>query len=182
MDKNELTEMRDFVDTLAGKSSIVLDEEQTTMRGWEMVNFSSRGLLLTTEESDFTSPIEIGQVVAFTPSKQEQEPLLGCVTRVQRTNYRNVEVAIFRLSTHAEAALAVQAEIAGNKGLPVILMRDLDAQWKILVPNQYEFISGTPLQVIRADGKKIPARLGGLWLVKNKFTIYELSSPKLTIK
>lgn len=182
LDKKELSEMRDFIDTLAGKSSIVLDDEQASMRGWEMINFSTRGLLLGTEESDFTSPIEIGQVVAFTPSNQEQEPLLGCVNRVQRTSYRNVEIAVFRLSTHAEAALAIQSEQDSKKGQPVILMRDMDEEWKILVPNQYGFVSGTPLQIVRADGKKIPARLGGLWLVKNKFTIYELSSPKLKIK
>lgn len=179
LDKHELTEMRDFIDTLAGKSSIVQDDEQTAMRGWEMINFSSGGLLLGTEESDFTSPIEIGQVVAFTPAQQDKEPLLGCISRVQRTSYRNVELAIFRLTTHAEAALAVQTQKDAKKGLPVILMRDMDQKWKVLVPNQYDVVSGTPLQIVRANGKKIPARLGGLWLVKNKFTIYELSSPKL---
>lgn len=179
IDSKDLREMRDFVDTLASKSSIVMDDTQASMRGWEMLNFSTGGLLLGTEESDFTSPIEIGQVVAFTPVEQEKEPLLGCVTRVQRTNFRNVELAIFRLSTHAEAALAVDTEKDSNRGLPVILMRDMDQKWKILVPNQYGLVSGTPIQVIRADSKKIPARLGGLWLVKNKFTIYELSSPKL---
>jgi len=178
LDKKELSEMRDFVDTLASKSSIVLDENQTSMRAWEMINFSSGGLLLGTEESDFTSPIEIGQVVAFIPQKQEKAPLLGCVTRVQRSSYRNVEIAVFRLSTHAEAALAVNTE-QKDKGSPVILMRDMDEKWKILVPNQYGLVSGVPLQIIRADGKTIPARLGGLWLIKNKFTIYELSSPKL---
>lgn len=182
LDKKELSEMRDFVDTLAAKSSLVQDDGQASMHGWEMINFSSRGLLLATEESDFASPIEIGQVVAFTPASQEQEPLLGCVSRVQRTNYRNVEVAIFRLSTHSEAALVLQSEINQNKGMPVVLMRDMDEQWKILVPNQYDFVSGTPVQIIRADGKKIPARLGGLWLVKNKFTIFELSSPKLNVR
>lgn len=130
LDKKELSEMRDFIDTLAGKSSIVLDDAQASMRGWEMINFSTGGLLLGTEESDFASPIEIGQVVAFTPSKEEQEPLLGCINRVQRTNYRNVEVAIFRLSTHSEAALAVQTEKDSKKGLPVILMRDMDEKWK----------------------------------------------------
>lgn len=179
-DKKQLREMRDFIDTLAGKSSMVLDDQQTSMRGWEMINFSTGGLLLGTEESDFTSPIEMGQVVAFTPSNQEKQPLLGCVTRVQRSRYRNVEIAIFRLSTHAEAALVIQTGKDSTKGLPVILMRDMDEKWKILVPNQYNFVSGTPLQIIRADGKRIPARLGGLWLVKNKFTIHDLSSPKLS--
>ena len=182
LDKKELSEMRDFVDTLAGKSSMVLDDQQTSMHGWEMINFSTGGLLLGTEESDFTSPIEVGQVVAFTPSNQEKEPLLGCVNRVQRTSYRNVEIAIFRLSTHAEAALAVRTENDSKKALPVVLIRDMDEKWKIVVPNQYGFISGMPLHLVRANGKKIPARLGGLWLAKNKFTIYELSSPKLKLK
>lgn len=179
LDKKELREMRDFVDILASKSAIVLDDAQTRMRSWEMINFSTGGLLLGTEESDFTTPIEIGQIAAFTPADQTKEPLLGCITRVQRTNYRNVEIAIFRLSTHAEAALAVQTENADKRRLPVILMLDMDKNWKILVPNQYGFVTGTPLQIVRADARKIPARLGGLWLVKNRFTIYELSSPGL---
>ncbi|MDH5445366.1 MAG: hypothetical protein OEY52_07400 [Gammaproteobacteria bacterium] len=181
LDKSELKEMRDFVDTLAGKSSIVLDEEQGGFDGWEMINFSSGGLLLATEESDFTTPIEIGQVVTFTPAEKDSPPLLGCITRVQRSNYRNVELAIFRISTHAEAVLVVSTEQNANKGLPVILMRDMDKKWKVLIPNQYGMVTGTPLKVIRADGKKIPARLGSLWLVKNKFTIFELSSPQLTV-
>ncbi len=180
LEKEKFTDARDFVDTLAAKSSIVQDDEQTSMYGWEMVNFSTGGLLLGTEESDFTSPVEIGQVVAFTPEKQGTEPLFGCVTRVQRNHHRNIEIAIFRLSSHCEAALVMQTENGAKKNLPVILMRDMNEKWKIIVPNEYGFVSGTPMQVIRANGKKIPVRLGGLWFIKNRFTIYELSSPNLS--
>jgi len=52
-------------------------------------------------------------------------------------------------------------------------------RWKLLAENKDGFSSGTPLQIARADGTKIPVRLGGIWLVKNRFTIFDISSPVL---
>ena len=178
-DKSELKEMRDFVDALAGKSSLLLDENQKASPAWEMLNFSTGGLLLGTEETDFLSPIEVGHIVAFQPANNSQAPVMGYVSRAQRTSYHNVEIAITRISNHAEAALAVKSDARKKIGVPVILLQDLDGQWRVLVQNQHGFSKGSPLQIIRSDGKKIPARLGGIWLVKSRFTVYELSSPKL---
>lgn len=178
-DKTELKEMRDFVDALAEKSSLLLDEDQKGSPSWEMLNFSTGGLLLGTEETDFLSPIEVGHVVTFQPANNSQEPVMGYVSRAQRTSYHNVEIAITRISNHAEAALAVKSDSRKKVGVPVILLQDMDGQWRVLVQNQHGFSKGSPMQIIRSDGKKIPARLGGIWLVKSRFTVYELSSPKL---
>lgn len=172
--------MRDFVDALAGKSSVLFDENQKSMPAWEMLNFSAGGLLLSTVETDFLSPIEVGQVVTFQSGNNAQTPVLGYVCRAQRTSYHNVEIAITRISNHVEAALAVKTDQRKKTGIPVTLLKDMDGKWRVLVQNQHGFVTGKPLEVIRADGKKVLARLGGIWLAKRRFTVYELSSPSLT--
>ncbi|MDH5181217.1 MAG: hypothetical protein OEZ39_04630 [Gammaproteobacteria bacterium] len=170
----------DFEAELAGKSSLLQDDSQKISPSWEMINFSSGGLLLGTEETDFLSPIEVGQVVAFQSGSDGQTPLvLGYVSRVQRTSYHNVEIAITRIATNLEAAYAVKTEKSKRQGIPAILIEDKGGKWRLLVQNKHGFINGNPVQLVRADNSKVPARFSGNWLVKSRFTVFDLSSPVL---
>ncbi|MEJ2397264.1 MAG: hypothetical protein P8Z67_03170, partial [Gammaproteobacteria bacterium] len=128
-------------------------------------------------ESSFTMPIQIGSLVAFIPNPEVKRPLLGYVSRINRPNDQQVEVAIVRLSSHAEDAIVQDNENKTGKG--VIIFKTLDNKWCLVARHDYEFINGQPLRLLREDNKRVPARLGNALLTKQDFIVYELSSPGL---
>lgn len=180
-DVRRIAESRSFLDTLAGFSAGVADDQSSMSRSrWEIANFSTGGLLVITRESSFTVPIQIGSLVAFIPNKDVKRPLLGYVSRINRPNEQQVEVAIVRLSSHAEDAIVQNEEDKNNtQGKGVVLFQTLDNKWCLVGRHEYNFITGTPLRLIREDYKRIPARLGNVLLTKQDFVVFELSSPSL---
>lgn len=180
-DLRRITDSRAFMDTLAGFSAGVSDDLSSANRTrWEIANFSTGGLLVITRESTFTVPIQIGQLVAFIPNQEVKRPLLGYVSRINRPSDQQIEVAIVRLSSHAEDAIVQDDEgMNGGQGKGVIIFQTLDNKWCLVARHSYDFISGTPLRLIREDYKRIPARLGNVMLTKQEFIVFELSSPSL---
>lgn len=174
---------REFTDKLASHSALMSEDGKSyRTTKWSIVNFSSGGLLVQTEETGFTNPIEIGQLIAFNPNEEElRRPMLGYVTRINRPLEHQVEVAIVRLSTYAEVAI-VQDEHDINlaKGKGVILFNTLDNKWALIARHEYQFFNGTPLRLIRENDQRVPARLGHVLLTKQEFVIFELSAPGLS--
>jgi len=179
-DIQRIAETREFMDTLAGFSAGVADDHTIHNQSrWEIANFSTGGLLVITRETSFTVPIQIGSLVAFFPSKEVKRPLLGYVSRINRPSDQQVDVAIVRLSTHAEDAIVKDTGDNSKQGRGVILFKTLDNKWCLIARHQYEYVPGKPLRLIREDFKQIPARLGNVLLTKQDFVVYELSSPGL---
>jgi hypothetical protein len=171
---------REFTDKLASHSALMSEDGKTyRTTQWNIVNFSSGGLLVQTEETAFTNPIQPGQLVAFNPNAEElKRPMLGYVTRINRPLEQQVEIAIVRLSTYAEVAIVQdEHDINATKGKGVILFNTLDHKWALIARHDYEFVNGTPLRLIREDNKRVPARLGNVMLTKQEFVVFELSAP-----
>ncbi|MDZ7803047.1 hypothetical protein [Thiohalophilus sp.] len=181
-DLQRILDSRQFVDKLARQSSLLAEDDKSHMiTQWAMINFSSGGLLIGTEETAFSTPIKIGQLVAFGPVDAELHRVtLGYINRLHRTDDHRVEVAIVRLSTHAEVVVIQnEQDLQEKSGHAAILVKDLDNQWKLIVSPGLEIKSGDPLKLIRNDGIRLPVRLGEVWLVKKEFMQYELRSPGL---
>jgi len=180
-DVQRIAESRAFMDTLAGYSAgISEDTTMATRSRWEIANFSTGGLLVITRESNFTVPIQIGSLVAFIPNKEVKRPMLGYVSRINRPSDQQVEVAIVRLSSHAEVAIVQDNENSQtNKGWGVIIFKTLDNKWCLVARHNYNFVSGKPLRLIRENSSRSPARLGNTMLTKQDFVVYELSAPGL---
>jgi len=180
-DVRRITDSRAFMDTLAGFSAGISEDASAASRSrWEIANFSTGGLLVITRETSFTVPIQIGSLVAFVPNKEVKRPLLGYVSRINRPSDQQVEVAIVRLSSHAEVAVVQESEnINGSQGRGVIIFKTLDNKWCLVAKHNYNFVSGKPLRLIRENNNRAPARLGNAMLTKQDFIVYELSSPGL---
>lgn len=167
---------RHLTDNLAQSSAkLVGDEDQLATR-WQLIDFSTGGLLLRTEVTAFTTPVEIGQIVTFSPADKLEQALIGYVCRLHRPRDHEIEVAITRVAKYAEAALVEEALGSGGPK-SVMLIQDLDEQWRVIAPGNHGFVAGTPLKVTQPNGRTVPARLGSVWLAKNDFTVFELSSP-----
>jgi len=178
-DVKRVSDSRAFIDMLAGYSAGMTDELSTNNpTRWEIVNFSTGGLLVLTKETTFTNPIQIGQIVAFIPNEDAKRPLVGYVSRINRPSEQQVEVAIVRLSNHVEAAIVQDnQQMQGTTGRGVLIFQSLDGKWCLIARHEYDFVSGTPLRLVRENNQRVPARLGNVMLTKQEFVIFELSAP-----
>lgn len=180
-DVKHITKTRAFRDNLASHSSIMsveLTEAPTTK--WEIVNFSTGGILVLTRESTSTHPIQIGQIVAFNPNEDVKRPLLGYVSRINRPSEQQVEVAIVRFSNHAESAIVYSDQPkggTGKEGAGVIIFKSMDGKWCLVAKHEYDFVPGSPFRLLREDNRYLPARLGNVMLTKQEFVVFELSAP-----
>ncbi|KPK40073.1 MAG: hypothetical protein AMJ69_03615 [Gammaproteobacteria bacterium SG8_47] len=167
---------RNLTDNLAQRSAKFTDDQEQLATRWQLVDFSTGGLLLRTQVTAFTTPVEIGQIVTFSPVDKLEQALIGYICRLHRPRDDEIEVAITRVAKYAEAAL-VQEALGEEAARPVILIQDLDEHWRVIAPADHGYVSGTPLKVTQPNGRTVPARLGNVWLAKNDFTVFELSSP-----
>jgi len=180
-DFKEVMRSRQFADTLAQQSSVFSEDANQHMHSfWRMVNFSTGGMQLRTRETDFSKPVQLGQLMAFVPEDNVRKPTLGVVVRLQRYDDGFVEVALRCLSNHSEAAFIFeQSGMEKDKGRPVIIYQDLSDHWFIILNPENDFVPGMPFWLIRAKGNRIPVRLGEVWMAKKEFLIFEMRSPGL---
>ncbi len=180
-DFKQVSRSRQFEDTLAKQSSAFAEDDKYHMRSsWRMVNFSTGGMLLRTRETDFSNPVQLGQLMAFVPEENIRKPTLGVVVRLQRYDDGYVEVALRCLSNYAEAAfLFEQTEMESDKGKTVIVYKDLNDHWYLIVNPAHDFVPGMPFWLIRSKGGRVLVRLGEVWMAKKEFLIFDMRSPGL---
>ncbi|MCK5385841.1 MAG: hypothetical protein KAJ39_01560 [Gammaproteobacteria bacterium] len=180
-DQARVRESRQFIDTLAMSSAVLADEQKSHMTAnWTITNFSAGGLLISTEETDFSNPIQIDMLVAFTMPDNKKHPVLGFVRRLNRPHSKQVEIAIVRLSNYAETAgVQDQNELDSSTAKAAILIKDVRGEWNLIIKTSMHFLKGQPLKLIRANGSPLPVRLGEVVYAKKDFKVFELRSPGL---
>ena len=180
-DQERVRESRQFVDTLAMSSAVLADEQKSYMlANWTITNFSTGGLLISTEETDFSNPIHIDMLVAFTMPDNNKQPILGFVRRLNRPNSKQVEIAVVRLSNYAETAgVQNQDELDSSTAKAVILIKNVRNEWNLIIKTSMLYAKGEPLKLIRANGSPLPVRLGEVIYTKKDFKVFELRSPGL---
>jgi len=181
-DQSRVKNSRQFIDTLAKSSALLAEEEQSYMSAsWNITNFSAGGLLINTEETDFSNPIQIDMLMAFTMPDNKEQPILGFVRRLNRPNSKLVEIAVVRLSNYAETAgVQSQDELDSSTAKAVILIKDVRGEWNLIIKTSMNYSKGEPLKLIRANGSHLPVRLGEAVYTKKDFKVFELRSPGLS--
>ena len=182
-DQARVRKSRQFIDTLAMSSALLAEEKKSYLAAsWTITNFSTGGLLLGTEETDFSNPIQIDMLMAFTMPENKKHPILGFVRRLNRPNAKQIEVAVVRLSNYAEAAgVQAQGEMDSSTAKAVILIKDVRGEWNLIVKTSMHYSKGEPLKLIRANGSHLPVRLGEVVYTKKDFKVFELRSPGLEV-
>lgn len=190
---------RSLRDELASSSAVLgADFSNSQSSAWKAENFSAGGMLLSTESTNFTQPIQVGQLVAVVmqaddesakskrrrtrtegPAKENVLPIIGYVCRLGHQTEKFIDVAIVRLSNFVEYALIKADAKEIFEDVKVILYQDFDRQWKVIVPADIELVSGFPCHLQRANGDEIRLRLGALSLNKSEFSVFKASSPDL---
>ena len=179
--KNEDTEKSQKYVEMIQEQSVHLANQSLDYRStnWQIINFSSGGLLVCGEESKYTYPVQIGQIMAFKPVYEAKRPLIGFVGRIHRAQEKQLEISIIRLANYAEAAIVQDPKVTKpDRGKPVVLVQDFSGCWKVIVQyvGHYHYKTGTPLKMVRSHGERILLRLGAIWMQNRHFTVFDVRS------
>ncbi len=162
------------------KLSDELSVKVSNSSNWQIINFSSGGLLISHDSVTKSNILQVGQILSFKSNDNSNLPLLGYVGRMHRLHDQRVEISIIRMASYAESALVLDQNTSStDTGNPVILSQDMNERWQIVLLHEYGYISGTPLKLIRSNGSVILLRLGDIWMSKRDFTVFEIRSASL---
>jgi len=167
---------------IAKHSSLLMDGEADVLEcQWRSINESSHGILVRTVETKYMHALEVGQLIALrNDDTSAATPLLGFITRLERLNEGEVDVAIVKLSDEADAVIMLEPgqENATQDVLPAILMRKQNGEWQVILPRHVKYVTGTPA-IIKKQNEHIPVRLGDTVTTRNGFVLFEVRSPSL---
>ena len=142
---------------------------------------------MKTRESQFTTALFIGQLVAFGFSREElKKPTLGYVVRLNRKLNKEIEVTI-RILSHDAEATAVQSEFLSKNdmALPAIVLRSRVEKRanaghedgkvsQLILHHSHRLSPGTAIQ-IEAGEHKQATDIAELVQLQREFVIYRLS-------
>jgi hypothetical protein len=156
----ELADDNELRDALAGRSALIAaDVESSEFGQWFILDKSEGGVHVKTQESQFTTAMFIGQVLAFSYTREElQQPKLGYVVRLSRSTAGEIEVTIRILSSQA-IATAVQSRFLSQNdmALPAMLLRDTEdgeVSERLVLHHSHRLSPGTPIQVELDGGQR----------------------------
>ena len=179
-DSEFVMQSRQFTDSLAQFSSLLaMGEKHSNSNQWQILNFSAGGILISTMETDFSTSVALGQLIAFIPHEDMNQPSLGFVCRLNRPQDRVVEVGVSRLANYVEVLLV--EGVGGSEEsnyIPAMLIQDGAENWQLVTQPRDNLKPGLPIKLLRA-GTKAPARLGDVYLTKKEFMVFDLRSPGL---
>ena len=170
-------------DAAARSSSLLFDESHTEDEcRWVVINVSENGYLIRTRETRYMHAMEVGQVVTLRGEEEQgKAPSLGYITRLHRVNSEELDMAVVKISSNAEAVTVLEPgqDLDSQDKLPGILLQTADEHWNIILPRYVEFLTGTPA-VIDKKTEKIPVRLGESVETKDGFVMFRVRSPMLS--
>ncbi|VAW92934.1 hypothetical protein MNBD_GAMMA22-538 [hydrothermal vent metagenome] len=182
-ENNEDKSMLENIELIQQESIKLSDElsvKVSNSSNWQIINFSSGGLLISHDSVAKSNTLQVGQILSFKSNDNNNLPLLGYVGRMHRLHDHRIEISIIRMASYAESALVLdQQSLSSDTGHPVILSKDMNERWQIVLLHEYGYISGTPLKLIRSNGSILLLRLGDIWMSKRDFTVFEIRSASL---
>jgi hypothetical protein len=151
--------------------------EQPKDKQWYLVNESAGGMQFRFQETRYTRPLFVGQLVALSRHGVDGAaslPQLGYVGRMQRGRTGEIEVAVQKLANETEC-VGVQDSSMKQSGhaLPGILVHCLDGKWRLLLHSRHASYTLSKL-VMRMDGHEQPLELGRMFLYQPEFVVFDL--------
>jgi len=177
--KNEtpgLTSDNALRDALAGRSALIAADLQDNEFGqWFVVDKSEGGVHIKTRESEFTTALFIGQVVAFAYSREElAKPALGYVVRLRRSISKEIEVTI-RILSKTIVATAVQNDFLtqNDMALPAIVLESDDTAGRRLMLHHSHRLSSGTLVKTELDQQQTEI-ISEMLKIQREFVVYSL--------
>jgi len=164
-----------FVDLFAERSAtIALDHNTVSESLWFVLYQDARMIRLKTQETQFTSRMEVGSLLAYgLGEKDRNRPRLGVVSRLYRPNATSAIIDIDRLAKYAEPVTVkiTEPDRAGDEVMHALLIHDPQRGWNLLFPPQYSLADTLPV-AMDFRGRAFQFQLGGLRYVTAGFYLF----------
>ncbi len=164
-------------DALAERSSLVTAETDVQGSGqWFVMDVSAGGVRIKTRESQFTSALFIGQLVAFGFTREElRSPRVGYVARFQR-NGPDIEVTIRLLSSQV-VPTAVQSEFLSQSemALPAIWTRLGSGREGLILHQSHRLQPGTRV-TLELDGERVSRIIRSPETMQREFSLNRITA------
>jgi hypothetical protein len=170
------------VDKLAKRSALLAEDHvATTESVWFMLYHDSKMIRLRTQETQFTTPMEVGALLSYGMGEEAvNSPRLAAVSRIYRPSAKTVVIDLFRLARYAEPVAIFPKSDLGEaardeKGYAALLMHDeLIGGWCLAFPPQGILLAVKEMTLKRGD-KSYDLTLAGLRNVTADFYVFSTS-------
>lgn len=123
-------------DHFAERSAVIAEDHTTEHRSlWFVLLHNHRMIRLKTQETDFTTQLEIGSLVAYELGEQDKyRPRLASVKRLYRPDDASVIIDMDRLAKYAEPVSieVIEPMPANPEKIGALLIHDPDIGWNLL--------------------------------------------------
>lgn len=177
-----------MVDLLAQRSAVLAEDHVATKASvWHLQNQDKQTIKLKTQETQFTTALKIGGLIAYGFGNEGiQQPALGVVARIFRPSSKTVFLDIDRIGSDSEPVLVTsdlnsydEFDQHGKQVLYAILTTDVQGEAALLFPPHSSFIEKDALVVKRVKGQQL-IQLGKLQFVTKSYLSFKLNSVKQT--
>jgi hypothetical protein len=170
-----------MVDLLAQRSAVFAEDHvSTTASAWHLLCQDEKKLTLQTQETQFTSPMKIGALLAYGFGADGiQQPKLGVVSRIFRPSEKSVFVDIDRIGQNSEPVLATSelgcyAHFDQHREdvIYAILTIEPGGEMRLLFPPHSPYLENHHLVLKRVKGQQL-ITLGKLQSVTKSYLCFK---------
>jgi hypothetical protein len=172
----QLADENQLRDALAGRSALIASDEDSNIAGqWFVMDISEGGVHIKTRESQFTTSLFIGQLVAYSFSREElREPAVGYICRLSRNAQGDMEVTLRSLAKRAKATAVQSSFLSQNDmALPGILTLKDDGPEGLILHQSHRLTQGTPVTV-GGEGEQRTLIIADTLDIQREFVFYSL--------
>ncbi|MFZ4478639.1 MAG: hypothetical protein ACOYNZ_01955 [Rhodoferax sp.] len=171
-----------LADTLAKRSARIAEDHLATARStWSLLFRDDKMLRLSTQETRFTTGMNIGSLLAYGLGENINRPSLAVVVRIFRPSSREVIIDLQSIAHYAEQVLmtvnaAQQSATGARHGRAALLLFDKSSLggWGLMFQPQ-DVLPGIDQIVVHRKQRELTIALGSRCNVTHDFHLYATS-------
>lgn len=133
-----------LADVLAKRSALIAEDEVATEKSvWSLLFQNEKMIRLSTQETSFTTRMNIGSLLAYGVGEDINRPSLAVVSRIFRPSHKVVVIDMYCIANYAEAVMMTinaqeQSSTGQLRGKPALLVYNKKTLggWGLMFPPQ----------------------------------------------
>jgi hypothetical protein len=172
-----------LADALAKRSAIIASDHYSGNETlWTLVYEKFDKIRLRTQESNYTTPMKIGSLLAYGIGDSVKRPVLSVITRIERVDRKTVTIDLEIIGRHAESAVISLKQKNGNIGNRAILIsKDEKSIHSGLLVQPIEVLWGLDEFSLHRKGVVESLHLDTLQIATSDFSLFSTQLPAVQL-
>lgn len=168
-----------LADALSKRSALLAEDNQVTDQSlWSILYQDKSMVRLSTQETQFTTPMHIGALLAYGVGEDICRPRLAVITRLYRPSEGVLVVDLLRVASYAEAVMMTvnaseQTMLGKTRTFPALLVHDkrTPGRWDFMF-QPMDVLPGLDEIMMYRGGQIMRVNLGNLCIATTDFRQY----------